>query len=178
LRQTNTITLQLTASGIDTYCRELARRSPTLEKRVSAIDALITFISAQTDVGEQAKAEFLSIKQTLLDHFEQAREALLDERAQRLLKALQAQSLPHIALLYSSLSRDAFWALLGRVEPQLDAAAFDAIRSWASGWLTQAKQRAQQASPYPDAIDFKAAGIDVTEYSAMTDLARYLGVET
>ncbi len=34
-------------------------------------------------VGEQAKAEFQSIKQTLLDHFEQAREALLDERAQR-----------------------------------------------------------------------------------------------
>ncbi len=125
-------------------------------------------------MGQQVKPEFQSIKQILLDHFEQARAALLNERAQRLLKALQAQSLPHIALLYASLSRDAFWALLGRVEPQVDAAALDAIRRWAFDWLTQAQQRAQQASPYPDAIDFKAAGIEVTEYSAMTDLARYL----
>ncbi len=64
------------------------------------------------------------------------------------------------------------------MEPQLDAAAWGEIRRWASGWLIQAKQRAQQASPYPDAIDFKAAGIDVSEYAAMTDLARYLGIET
>ncbi len=103
---TNAITLQMTASGVDAYCRDLTRRSPTLEKRVSAIDALITFISTQTDVGEQAKAEFQSIKQTLLDHVERAREALLDERAQRLLKPLQAQSLPHIApALFLAFSR-------------------------------------------------------------------------
>ncbi len=176
MRSTNAITLQLTASGIDAYCRELARRSPTLEKRVAAIDAIITFISTQTDVGEQAKAEFRAIKHTLLDHFEQAREALLDERAQRLQQALQKRHLPSIAMLYTSLSRDAFWTLLGRVERQLDAAALSALRSWAAGWLIQAKQRAQQASPYPDAIDFNAAGIDASEYLAMIDLGRYLGV--
>ena len=178
MRSTNAITLQLTAGGIDSYCRELVRRSPTLEKRVAALDALITFISSQTEPGEQAKAEFVSIKQTLLDHLEQAREALLNERAQRLQQALQVQHLPHITTLYASLSRDAFWTLLGRVAQQLDAAALDSLRSWASGWLLQAKQRAQQASPYPDAIDFNAAGIDVAEYLAMTDLCRYLGVDT
>src|SRR5690606_24216824 len=112
--------LQLTASGIDAYCRELARRSPTVEKRVAAIDAIITFLSTQTDTGEQAKAEFRVIKRTLLDHFEQAREALLDERAQHLRQALQARHLPAIALLYTTLSRDAFWTLLGRVGQQLD----------------------------------------------------------
>lgn len=176
MRSTNAITLQLTASGVDAYCRELVRRSPTLEKRVAAIDAIITFLSTQTDVGEQAKAEFRSIKQTLLDHFEQAREALLNKRAQHLHQALQAHHLPSIAMLYTSLSRDGFWTLLGRVERQLDAAAQSALRGWAEGWLIQTKQRAQQSSPYPDAIDFKAAGIDVSEYLAMTDLCRYLGV--
>jgi hypothetical protein len=173
---TNAIRLHLTVSGVDAYCCELSRRSPTLEKRVAAIDAIITFVSSQTDAGERAKAEFLSIKQTLLDHVEQAREALLDERAQRLRRALQAQNVPSTAFLYTSLSRDAFWTLLQRVEQQLDAAALSALRGWASGWLAQAKQRGQQVSSYPDAIDFKSAGIDVSEYSAMSDLCRYFGV--
>lgn len=178
MRSTDAIILQLTARGVDTYCRELARQSPTLEKRVAALDALITFLSTQTEPGEQAKVEFVSIKQTLLDHFEQAREALLDERAQRLHRALQAQHLPDISTLYTSLSRDAFWTLLGRVEQQLDTAAVDALRRWAAAWLIDAKQRAQQASPYPDAIDFNAAGIVVSEYLAITDLCRYLGADT
>ena len=177
MRSTDAITLQLTVSRIDAYCRELSRRSPTLEKRVAALDALTTFISSQAEPGEQAKAEFVSIKQTLLGHLEQAREALLNERAQRLHQALRAQHLPSITALYTSLSRDAFWTLLGRVEQQLDAAALDTLRRWASGWLLQAKQRAQQASPYPDAIDFNAAGIDASEYLAMADLCSYLGID-
>jgi hypothetical protein len=170
------ITLRLTATTIDAYCRDLARRSPTLEKRVAAIDALITFISTQTEPGEKAKEEFLSIRQTLLDHFEQAREALLDERAGRLREALQAHRPPQIAMLYAALSRDAFRAVLDRVSRELDADAMRQLRDWASGWLGEARQRAAQASLYPDAIDFKAAGIDVSEYLAMTDLCRYLGV--
>ena len=178
MHSTDAITLQLTARSVDTYCRELSRQSPALEKRVAALDAIITFISTQADTGEQAKAEFSSIRQVLVDHFEQAREALLNERAQRLHQALQAQHLPDITALYTSLSRDAFWTLLGRVEQQIDTAAVDSLRSWASAWLIQAKQRAQQASPYPDAINFNAAGIDVSEYLAMTDLCRYLGVDT
>jgi hypothetical protein len=64
------------------------------------------------------------------------------------------------------------------VEQQLDTAALDALRHWASGWLLQAKQRAQHASPYPDAIDFNAAGIDASEYLAMADLCGYLGIDT
>ena len=175
---TDAITLQLTTRGVDAYCRELARRSPTLEKRVAALDTLLTFVSTQTDTGEQAKAEFASIRQTLLDHFEQAREALLHERAQRLRQALQAQHLSGITAVYGALSRDAFRTLLLRVEQQLDTAAVAALRSWASAWLNQAKQRAEQASPYPDAIDFNAAGIDVSEYLAMTDLCSSLGVDT
>lgn len=177
MHSTRTITLQLTADGVDRYCRELARRSPSLEKRIAALDALATFISTQTDSGEQAKAEFVSIKKTLLDHFEQAREALLEERAGRLHQALQARRLSDIAALYTALSRDAFWTLLGRVEQQLDAAALDALRTWASGWMTQARQRAHQACPYPDAIDLNAAGIDAPEYLAMTDVCRYFGVD-
>lgn len=177
MHSNKTITLRLTAAAIDAYCRDLTRRSPTLEKRVAAIDALITFISTQTEPGEKAKEEFVSVRKTLLDHFEQAREALLDERAGRLREALQARRPPRIAMLYAALSRDAFRAVLDRVLRELDVDAMQQLRDWTSGWLREAKQRAAQASPYPDAIDFKAAGIDVSEYLAMSDLCRYLGVE-
>lgn len=173
---TDIITLQLTASGVDGYCRELARRAPTLEKRVAALDALITFISTQTNAGEQAKAEFRAIKQILLDHFEQARTQLLVERAEQLQQAIHSRQLPRIAALYTSLSRDAFWTLLGQLEQRLDARELGALRSWAATWMSDAQQRAQQASPYPDAIDFTAADIEPTEYLVMSDLCRFLGV--
>lgn len=174
---TDAITLQLTRHTIDAYCRELARRAATLEKRVAALDALLTFIASQADAGEQAKAEYLAIRQTLLGHFEQARAALLAERGEQLRQALQAQRLPQLTTLYGALSRDAFWNLLGEAAQQLDAASLAAVRSWAAGWLLQARQRAQQATPYPDAIDFNAAGIDASEYLLMSDLCRALGVE-
>lgn len=169
------ILLKLTASGIDRYCEELARRSPSLEKQVAALDALATFVLTQTDSGEQAKAEFAAIKQTLQAHFERARQALLAERAQGLRRALVSQKLSAIAAIYTSVSRDAFWTLLGAVEQDLGASERTACRQWASGWLAQAKQRAQEASGYPDAVDFAAAGIDVVDYAAMTDVCRYFG---
>lgn len=173
----SSITLHLTAAGIAAYCQELARRLPTLEKRVAALDTLITFLANQADAGEQAKPEYQAIKHTLLEQFETTRAALLDERSQRLQQALLARHLPAITLLYTSLSRDGFWSLLSRMEPQWDDTALAGLRSWAAGWLGQANQRARQATPYPDAIDFNAAGIDATEYLAMTDLCRYLGVD-
>ncbi len=175
MNPTDIITLQLTANRIDSYCRDLTRQTPTLEKRVAAIDTLITFISTQTDAGQQAKAEYVAIKKTLLEHFENAREALLDERAERLLRALQNRNLANITALYTSLSRDAFWTLLGRAEQQLDETSLNSLRQWAADWMNQAKKRAHQASPYPDAIDFNTAGIDVSEYLAMTDLCHHLG---
>ncbi|HEY0719615.1 MAG TPA: hypothetical protein VGE50_00025 [Gammaproteobacteria bacterium] len=172
-----TITLHLTASSIEAYCNALTRRSATLEKRVAALDALMTFIATQTDAGEQAKAEFAAIRQTLHTHFELAHAALLAERTERLQRALSSHHLPTITTLYSSLSRDAFWTLLGRVVERLEAGQLSALRSWAADWMMAAKQRAKQATPYPDAIDFGAAGIDASEYLAMSDLCRYLGVE-
>lgn len=170
------ITLHLTAAGIEAYCRDLARRVATPEKHVAALDALITFLASQADAGEQAKSEYTAIRHTLLTHFEQARTALLDERARLLQQALIQHQLSQLAGLYTSLSRDAFWTLLERIERELPHDALQALRGWAAEWMQDVQQRAQQASPYPDAIDFTAAGIDATEYLVMSDLSRFLGV--
>lgn len=174
---TGTIVLRLTARGIDAYCHELARLAPGPEKRIATLDALLTFVSTQADPGERAKADFAAVRQTLLGHLEQAREALLRERAARLHRALDGRRLPELAAMYNALSRDAFWALLGRIEPVLERAALESLRGWVADWMTGAWQRARQAGACPDAIDFAAAGIDVAEFVAMTDLGRYLGVD-
>ena len=48
------------------------------------------------------------------------------------------------------------------------------IARWASHWSGDARHKAEQASGYPDALDFNTAGIAIEEFQAMLDVSRYL----
>jgi len=47
---------------------------------------------------------------------------------------------------------------------------------WSSNWVKEAKQLAEEASGYPDAMDFKTAGISIDEFQAISDIDRVLNV--
>ena len=47
------------------------------------------------------------------------------------------------------------------------------IAEWVISWAGEAKQQAEKASGYPDALDFKKADIDIEQYQAMTDIAYF-----
>ena len=169
----NAVHLNLTPERIERYCEELARTVSKPERRVAALDAVKTFLAAMADAGEQADPAFVEVKAILARHFDSAREALQREQTVRLAEALRQQKLSSITAIYQSVSRDGFWQLLTGAEHGLETALSHQIGEWCREWLAQARERSEKASPYPDAIDFQAAGIDVGEYTAMTDLARF-----
>ncbi|MCW8919583.1 MAG: hypothetical protein OQL08_12330 [Gammaproteobacteria bacterium] len=169
----SSITLSLSAQWVDDYCRDLARRTSSAEKRLAALDALNTFVGVAATPDEQATAAFTAIRATLMQHTEQARAELLQHSATQLAEALRQQQLARAATLFSALSRDAFWQLLERVETILGPQQTVQLAAWCKEWLAQMKELAAQHSPYPDAIDFKASGIDLAEYLMMSDINKF-----
>jgi hypothetical protein len=167
------ITLTLSAEWVDGYCRDLLRRTSSVDKRLAALDALNTFFGVAATSGEQATPAFAAIRTTLAHHLEQARAELLQHSATQLAAALNRQQLARASTIFAALSRDAFWQLLGRVEERLGAQQTAQLAAWCRQWMAQVKSHAAQHSPYPDAIDFKASGIDLTEYLMMSDIDKF-----
>lgn len=169
----DTLTLHLGVAQLDSLCHHLASHAPGSEQHLAALTALQTLIAASADAGEQARPLYQEVRHTLERHIEQVREGLLQQRAQHLAQALRQRDVAAIAALYRPLSRSGFWEALGRAAPQLDAATLAALAPWARHWVDTARQRGEQASGFPDALDFHQAGIDVVEYTAMNDVLRF-----
>lgn len=167
------VLLTLSADNIERYCQELARYQARPERRIAAIDALRTFIGVMASPGEQAKPEFAAISDTLSRHFEQARANLLTSQCDLLVQALTERSLLSVVSLYTVLSRDAFWQLLKQATSVLEPSVALQATQWCGDWLLRAKTRSAAVCPYPDTIDFKAAGIEVAEYTAMQDILHF-----
>ncbi len=173
MKDEGNIHFTLSVEGIDRYCRELARHTSTVERRVTALDALKTFVTTVTDPGEQSKPVFADIKETLEHHFELARYELQDEHSRSIVEALRERQLTRIVPIFNSLSRGGFRQLLVRAENILGKEASRNITEWCTEWLARAKERSEKVSTYPDTIDFNAAGIDVTEYMVMSELCTF-----
>jgi hypothetical protein len=171
----DTLTLRYTPEQVEHFCRHLATHAPGSEQHLAALTALQTFLAAGADAGEQARPVYPAVRRVLERHLEQARALLLQHNTQRLLHALQQRDVTAIAALYRPLSRSGFWEMLNHSATALDDTALTALALWARQWVEQARQRGEQASGYPDAIDFHKAGIDVAEFTAMTDVQRCLG---
>lgn len=165
-----TIHIKLSPESVEIYCDELKRHTSRTEKRVIALDALMTFLSAVTDPGEQATPAFSEIKATLLRHFDTARTNLLQEQSETVTGALHQRKLWRILSVYNALSRDAFWTILVAAKDALGYEESNRIADWSREWLEEVKMRSAQTTPFPDAIDFKGAGIEVAEYMAMSDI--------
>ncbi len=166
------VNLTLTAEGIDSYCRELARRLPGEEKRIAAVDALRTFLAVQVGTAVQSTPGYAAIRACLERHFEEARSALQHRQLGQLVDGLRARQLARARELYQALSRDAFWQLLLQAQHELGMETSEAVGGWSRAWLRDVERRSAQHSPYPDAIDFRAVGVDVADYSVMRDIAR------
>lgn len=167
------IHITLTAKGIEKYCQDLLRRTSRTERRIAALDSLKTFISVMTTTPESVTDEYAAIISVVQKHFDQAQEELLEEQTRSLLEALQQHSLLRITTLYSALSRDAFWQRLQHAADRMSENQFVEMSEWAGGWLEDVSRRSYEKSPYPDMIDFKAAGIEVIEYTSMSDIYKF-----
>lgn len=166
--------LQLSPGWVEEYCQGLMRSTATVEKRLVALDALKTFISAAAGPALQNDKSFLKIIESVTSYLEAARAELMDEAVSRLSIALQQHDVARIAAIFTELSRSGFWDVLTQTMERMEAAQRQEVATWSLEWLEQTKRRGEEASPYPDTIDFAAAGINIAEYTSMVDLCKFV----
>mgnify|MGYP003477279853 FL=1 len=171
---TEAVTLTVTAPAIDAYCRQLGDRARGAGQLLAELMALQAFVSAHVDAVHRASPPYNAIQLIITRHAEVARERLLHASAAELAAALATQATADISRLHGRLSRHGFEEAAQRALPQLEVGILRQAAVWAGDWCRDAERRAQDASGYPDALNFAGAGIQPGDYAAMQDLQRYL----
>lgn len=165
--------LDIEAQQLKTFCNQLLTRSRDVVKTHEALITLETFIKI-FGAGQQGSDGYIAIE-TLIGQFtEQTRQQLLQQKSVELLAAIRSQNAPAVAAIHTPLSRNGFYLILQAVAAGLTPGEIQFLQDWAKNWTADAKQKADQASRFPDAPDFGAAGIALEEYLAMVDVSRYL----
>jgi len=168
------LVLSLTAEGLDAYCRELIRLAPNGGHALAGLVALQSFVTEMAEPGSCINPAYKAAQSVIETHVATTRQRLLNESADGLARAMREADLQAVANIHASLSRNGFWQAAQQAIQKLDENELAAAVAWAKSWCREAKQRAEAASGYPDALDFKKAGIVPEEYTALVELARYL----
>lgn len=166
---TQALHLTLSTDSIEKHCAELKIQMRSPAHLLTALVALQTIISTHTSPGNQADPAYRDIQAVLERHAAAARENLLVETAAMLRTALLEQDRRTIMRAHGALSRNGFWQAVAQAAQQTGPEHQTRAANWLESWCRQEKSRAQGASPYPDCLDFKAAGIDPQEYAAMDE---------
>jgi len=166
------LSLSIDPKQLERFCQQLLKRSRNTAKTHDALVTLETFLVrfGQAQVGSKAYQE---IEDLINSYTEQTRELLLKEKTDELISALKACDATAIAAIHEPLSRNGFYQILQTAAVSQLEVERQKTKTWASNWLSDAKYRAEQASGYPDAMDFKKANICIKEYQAMLDVERY-----
>ncbi|MHB9117317.1 MAG: hypothetical protein ACYC2R_03455 [Burkholderiales bacterium] len=154
----------------EAFCAALWRQSPNPAHTLAALTALESFLFATVRAAQRSSPEFAAIAALLQRHAAQARAQLLADTSLELQAAMAERSLASVARLHRSLSRNGFGQAAQNAAQNMEPEALHSAAAWAAAWCRDAKARALAASGYPDALDFKGAGILPAEYAAMSDL--------
>ena len=174
MTETTPLHLTIHEHELGKFCNKLIQRSRDITKTHDALITLETFISV---FGREAHGTdaFNHIDQMIKNYTEQTRIQLMEQESRKLYQALKSKQAAAIAHIHTPMSRNGFYQILQTASSKLTADELTIITSWAIDWVTQAKRKAEQASGYPEAYDFKKAGISIEEFQAMDDVGRYLG---
>lgn len=165
--------LDIEVQQLKTFCNQLLTRSRDVVKTHEALITLETFIKV-FGAGQQGSDGYIAIE-TLIGQFtEQTRQQLLQQKSVELLAAIRNQNVPAVTAIHTPISRNGFYLILQAVAAGLSPGEIQVLQNWVKTWTADAKQKADQASRFPDAPDFRGAGIALEEYLAMVDVSRYL----
>lgn len=173
MTEPNTIVLSLTLENIEIQCQDAIRQTRTASHALAALITLQTFIAATVQQTDRYSPAYEAAKAVIENHMIAIRSTILAENANDLAMAIRQQDLPKIASIHAVLSRNGFWQVTLQAIKQFRQEDLVASAAWAKDWCSVAMTRAQAASGYPDALDFRKAGIAPTEYAAMTEINHY-----
>ena len=161
--------LELTPQEVEARSAALWHQFRSPGRILAALVAMQSLF-ALAPAGNRENAPYREIQAIVARHAEKARSELLTESERRLLAALQHRETREITRIHADLSRNGFWQAATAAGGGRDAAELAGDIAWLAQWCQSARTRAEAASGYPDALDFRAAGIDAAEYTALQEL--------
>lgn len=172
--QKNEIALLLEPGNVEAQCLEAIKQARNASHALAALIALQSFVSATARPSDRYTPAYEAVKAVVEKHAAAIRARILAENAEALAEAIRRRNRPEIARIHAALSRNGFWQAAQQAMRQLREDELAAAAAWARDWCQGAKAGAQAASGFPEALDFRKAGISATEYAAMTDVGNYL----
>jgi len=173
MTESTSLKLNIDSAELAKFCDKLIKRSRDIAKTHDALITLETFLSLFAR-GAHGTNEYNTIEQLIKSYTEQTRSSLMEQETQKLLIALQQQQITTISQIHTPMSRNGFYLILQTAVALLSTTQRQGAAQWATDWVKQAKQKAEQASGYPEAYNFIKAGISIEEFQAMEDISRYL----
>lgn len=163
------ITLTFTENNLADFCRLQIDKSANPGHALASLTSLQAFIGKHVPPHVEASESYMQARERL-DHFlTETRGKLLKVNGDRFLDALNEHLVGEITTLHGELSRSGFQQMIDHTLSTITHTEKSDLHDWAEQWYRNATERAQAASNYPDAPDFKAAGIDYRQYVAMMD---------
>lgn len=166
------LVMQMTPKQIDSFCNKIISRSRNTANIHEALMVLEAFTSAFSKDSHGADS-YKNIQDTLKKHSQKTRKKLMSEKTTQLGVALISHDIKLLADVYASLSRNGFYQILTNATDEIDRSQITPMAEWVIAWAVDAKQKAEDASGYPDALDFEKAEIDIVQYQVMTDIAYF-----
>ncbi len=167
------INLKITSDSLRKFCQEIAIGSSNTNRKHAAYMALEAFISRHAGADAHTQAYYAA--QAIVEEFSTTTRAqLLAENASSLTSALANQKLAEVARVFSSVSRNGFNQIFLQALEDLSRNQLFSTKKWVADWCTSARQQAQQASGYPDAMNFHDTDIGLIEYTAMSEVNKLL----
>jgi len=173
MNDSKSITINISSSELEDFCQELLKRSRDITKTHDALITLESFISLFGRASHGTK-EYQVIESTIKAITENSQKAVLKKNTFELIKALKQCNADALAKIHTPLSRNGFYQILQVSIGELSDDDIRLLMIWSDNWLKEVKQLAQEASAYPNAMDFKKAGISIEEFQAVSDIDRVL----
>ncbi len=167
------ISLTITSDSLKQFCQEIAVGSANTNRKHAAFMALEAFISRFAGADGHTTA-YHAIQEVVEEYSATTRAQLLVENASILQSALTNRELARIAELFSSVSRNGFRQTLLQAVAKMSEERLGETRQWVTSWCIAAKTQAEEASGYPDALDFRKIDIELIEYTALSEIKKIL----
>lgn len=167
------LNLLLDPDTLDNFCKKIISRSRNISHTHEALTVLEAFVSTFT-VDSRGSGSYQAIQQRINSWTKQTRQRLLQQKTLELAHALTERHCAQLAQIYNSLSRNGFYQILASAIETIVNEERKELFNWVNHWTDEARQKAEKASGYPDALDFIKANIKVEEYQAMSDIAHFI----
>lgn len=168
------LVLHLDPQRLADHAKALVERTRDSAQALAALTTLQVFLDSFADGDSKAGAAYRQAIDSLTEHCEAARARVMADNLRILSDALRNRDGCAIEQAHRALSRNGFHQTALQAIAALSVLERAAAAEWVVAWLADAKARAEAASGYPDAFDFKKTGIAVESYTAMNELKMYL----